>query len=381
MELTTVTELHQFISRNGDDPRALVVVFLRGGADGLTLVPPCEDDGYFRARPRIALGKKDAVRLDDFFGLHPLLKEMEPAYREGALAVIHSCGSEDSSRSHFEAQDLMEHGGANTSGGWLGRFLRALPIGSTGPLSAIALGTAVPESLRGAPTSTVMESIENFSLGKNSTNLVHALGRLYGLEHNPVGAAGRDTLAAIGRIEELRRQPYTPGRGVGYGTDVVGRGLREVARLIKARVGLIAACLDVDGWDSHVTQGLIMEPLLMHLGKGLADFYRDLEHWIQTTTVVVMTEFGRRVFENASFGTDHGRASVMFVLGGGVKGGRVLAQWPTLSDAVLEGPGDLPVTTNYRDVLAPVLLRHGLPAEKLGQVFPQFKISPVGLYG
>jgi len=95
----------------------------------------------------------------------------------------------------------------------------------------------------------------------------------------------------------------------------------------------------------------------------------------------VMTEFGRRVFENASFGTDHGRGSVMFVLGGGIKGGRVLARWPTLNNAVLEGPGDLPVTTNYRDVLAPLLIRQGVPTGRLQEVFPHYKLSPLQLFG
>jgi len=96
--------------------------------------------------------------------------------------------------------------------------------------------------------------------------------------------------------------------------------------------------------------------------------------------VVVMTEFGRRVEENSAFGTDHGRGSVMFVLGGGIKGGRVLGKWPGLSREVLEGPGDLPVVTNYRNILAPILQRHGA-ADKLNQVFPEFALAPLPLYG
>ena len=374
--------LSQFITGNGDNPCALVVVFLRGGADGLNMVAPFEDDGYFRARPRIAIRKENSVRLDDYFGLNPLLRELEPAYRDGALAVVHACGSEDDTRSHFEAQDLMEHGGLMASGGWLGRFLRALPQEGVGPLSAVAIGTSVPESLRGAPAATVMESFETFSLGKNAARFTAALGRLYALENSPVGHAGRDTLDAVERIERLAREPYRPAAGVSYApNDHLARGLQEVARLIKARVGLVAACLDLEGWDSHLTQGVIMDPLMTRLGRGLSDFYRDLGKAMETTTVVVMTEFGRRVFENASFGTDHGRGSVMFVLGGGIKGGRVLARWPTLDDAVLEGPGDLPVTTNYRDVLAPVLIRQGVPTGRLQEVFPHYDLSPLQLFG
>jgi uncharacterized protein (DUF1501 family) len=123
----------------------------------------------------------------------------------------------------------------------------------------------------------------------------------------------------------------------------------------------------------------MMDPLMVKLSKGLAAFYRDMGRAMEHTTVVVMTEFGRRVRENASFGTDHGRGGAMFVIGGGVKGGRVLGRWPGLKGEVLEGPGDLPVLHNYRNVLAPVLQRHGAGAD-LGQIFPQFNIEPVELY-
>src|SRR2546421_4613221 len=150
----------KFITGNGDERKTLVVVFLRGGADGLNMVAPLHDDGYYNARPRIAIGKTQAVALDGFYGLNPLLKDLEPAYKDGALAIIHACGSEDDTRSHFEAQDLMEHGGI-IGGGWLGRFLRAQSSESVGPLSAVALGRSIPECLRGAPCATVLESLQD----------------------------------------------------------------------------------------------------------------------------------------------------------------------------------------------------------------------------
>src|SRR5436190_18610742 len=139
-----MASLETYATGNGDQRHALVVIFLRGGADGLNLVAPLQDDGYYRARPRIAINKSHAVPLDGFFGLNPLLKPLAPAYHDGALAIVHAAGSEDDTRSHFEAQDLMEHGGL-AAGGWLGRFLRAQEAGSVGPLSAIALGRAIPE--------------------------------------------------------------------------------------------------------------------------------------------------------------------------------------------------------------------------------------------
>jgi uncharacterized protein (DUF1501 family) len=374
-----MAEVQSYLTGNGDQRQTLVVVFLRGGADGLNLVAPLEDDGYHRSRPRIAIGKSEAVPLDGFYGLNPLLKPLEPAYKDGALAIVHAAGSEDDTRSHFEAQDLMEHGGI-TAGGWLGRFLRVQTRAASGPLAAVALGKAVPECLRGAPAATVLQSLEDFSLGRNRTRLTRALARLYGMQTDILASAGRDTLDALQRVEQLRQSQYRPANGADYGMDDFSRGLLQIARLIKSRVGLQAASVDLGGWDSHFSQSLIMDPLITRLARGLSAFYRDLGREMEHTTVVVMTEFGRRVEENSAFGTDHGRGSVMFVLGGGIKGGRVLGNWPGLSREVLEGPGDLPVTTNYRNVLAPILQRHGA-VDRLSQVFPDFTLDPLPLYG
>jgi uncharacterized protein (DUF1501 family) len=374
-----MASLQTYATGNGDQRHALVVVFLRGGADGLNLVAPLEDDGYYRARPRIAITRNNAVSLDGFFGLNPLLKPLEPAFRDGTLAIVHAAGSEDDTRSHFEAQDLMEHGGL-MGGGWLGRFLRARDAGGAGPLDAVALGRTVPESLRGAPTITVLENLDEFSLGKRHTPLMRSLGRLYGLQQNSLGIAGRSTLDAVDRIERLRAAPYSPDNGAVYGPDGFSRDLREAARLIKARVGLQAAALDLGGWDSHFGQATVMDPLMTRLATGLAAFSRDLSSELERTTVVVMTEFGRRVEENSAFGTDHGRGSVMFVLGGGVRGGKIYGKWPGLTKEVLEGPGDLPVTTNYRNVLAPILSRHA-GADAVAAAFPGWSLQPLALWG
>lgn len=373
-----MSAVQSFLTGNGDQRQTLVVIFLRGGADGLNLVAPLEDDGYYRARPRIAISRKDCVPLDGFYGLNPLLKKLEPAYKDGSLAIVHAAGSEDDTRSHFEAQDLMEHGGI-TAGGWLGRFLRVQNGATSGPLAAVALGRAIPECLRGAPAATVLQSLEDFSLGGNRTRLAQSLAKLYGMQTDMLASAGRDTLDAMQRVEQLRQTKYHPANGADYGTDDFSLGLVQIARLIKARVGLRAASVDLGGWDSHFSQGTLMDPLMTRLARGLSAFYQDLGGEMERTTVVAMTEFGRRVEENSAFGTDHGRGSVMFVMGGGIKGGRVLGQWPGLSRAVLEGPGDLPVTTNYRNVLAPILQRHGA-GENFGQVFPDFEINPLPLY-
>jgi len=373
------------LSTSRDDARTLVVIFLRGAADGLSLVPPIEDDNYHRFRPRLAVKKRDAVPLDGLFGLHPLLRPLEAAWKDGDLAIVHGAGVEDESRSHFEAQDFMEHGGL-AAGGWLARFLRARgPAG--GPLSAVALSPTLPEMLSGAPSAAAIQSISEFALGREvKADFPRELERLYALEHDgkPLGAALRaaaaGTFEAIHRIEAIDAKA-APANGASYDEkDDFAQGLRQIALLIKANLGLDAASIDLGGWDSHFTQQTLIEPLMRKLAAGLAAFRQDLGPRMATTSVVVMTEFGRRVAENASFGTDHGRGGAMFVMGGGVKGGRVLGGWPGLSPELLDGPGDLPVWNNYRNILAPVLQRHGAETASLAKVFPNFALSPLALY-
>ena len=150
--------------------------------------------------------------------------------------------------------------------------------------------------------------------------------------------------------------------------------------MVKARVALETVSLDLNGWDSHFAATALMNPLMKQLAEGLAAFRRDLGSDMGKVTVVVMTEFGRRVYQNVSFGTDHGRGSVMFVLGSEILGGRVIHKWKGLDSDRLEGPGDLAVVYNYRDVLAPVLMRHG-GIEAMDTIFPEFSVSPLALYG
>lgn len=365
------------LTGNGDDPRTLVVVFLRGGADGLNMVAPFGDDGYRKARPRIALGTEDSSKLDDFYRLNSLLRGLEPAWNEGDLAMVHACGSEDETRSHFEAQDLMEHGGV-AGGGWLGRFLRYKERPADGGLAAIALSKGMPESLRGAPAATAMSSINEFTLGRGNDAMEKSLSRLYADHGGVLEKPARDTLRALGRIDDLRNRDYEPANDAKYSWDPFAKAMAQTARLIKARVGVEAVTIDIGGWDSHLSQGPIMNPRMTRLGNGLGAFYQDLGKDMKNVSVVVLTEFGRRVGENSAFGTDHGRGGVMFVLGKDIQGGKMHGEWPGLSDDVLEGPGDLPVATNYRDVLAPLLKRHGA-GQGMARIFPDYDLNPLNI--
>ncbi len=359
------------ISGNGDQQRTLVVVFLRGGADGLTLVPPVGNSEYYRVRPTLGVPEGDILKLGDAnCGLNPAFSALYDIYKDGCLTVVPAVGSNDDTRSHFYAQDLMEHGGP-VAGGWLGRFLRYRDGVPPSALSAIALGKAMPEVLRGAPAATVMESMDTFSLGSQSgptDRLKEELGMLYGKDESILGPAARDTLQALERVEKLRREDLPPMNGAEYGDNSFSNGLRQAARLIRARVGLEAVSLDLEGWDSHFAQETLITPLMTRLSDGLAAFHRDLGKLMKKVTVVVMTEFGRRVAENSSFGTDHGRGGTMLVMGG-TERGNVFGEMPELETGILVGPGDVPVKTDYREVLKPILTQHGAGGS-MAEIFP-----------
>ena len=291
--------------------------------------------------------------------------------------MVHAAGSDDQSRSHFVAQEVMERGGLSASGGWIGRWLRSRQ--ASGALGAISTGSELPDSLRGAPAATALGSLAALEPGGDWSGLCRALEGLYARDRL-LGGPARDALTAAERLGTLAREGARPGDaarypGPGEGELALGfgRDLGQVAALIRARVGLVAACVDLGNWDSHFAQETIVSTRMRALASGLAAFARDLGPLLARTSVVVMSEFGRRVMENASLGTDHGRGGVMFVLGGGTPGG-MHCRWPGLDADRLDGPGDLSVVHDYRDVLAPVLARHG---GGLSAAFPGYAPRPL----
>jgi uncharacterized protein (DUF1501 family) len=381
----------------------LVCVFLRGGADTMNLVVPYADDGYYRARPTIAIkgpenGSTDetrAIRIDDRYGFHPALKPLHDKFNEGRLAIVQGVGTDSTSGSHFVCQDQMEHGdsekGMPIGGGWLGRFLRARASSNRpGPLSAVAIGTTLPESLRGAPVVSVIQSLNDIALKTPNGNpeaAARVLSQLYGADVTLLGAQGRETLELFNRVRALQSNDYKAADGAAYPKDGFGVGLREIARLIKARVGLEVATIDLGGWDTHFIQGAtqgFQAQRAKQLADGLAAFDADIKAHRSEVTVLVMTEFGRRIHENSSLGTDHGRGFAAMVLGDKIKGGRILGPWPCVVDenfavyGAPAGPGGMHIAHDYRSVFAEVL-QGAMGLEKVESVFPGFAVKSVGL--
>lgn len=268
------------------EPHTLVVIFLRGGADTLNMIVPYGDDDYYRLRPTISIARPTqkggatgaALPLDDFYGLHPKLSPLLPLFREGRLAVVQGVGSDNTSGSHFEAQDQMERGeaaGKYLDGGWLARYLRTR--NALTPLSAVTIGPTIPESLRGAPTSTAINSLDEIQIKTPAGNpraVTHPLAVLYGAEAaTAVGQSGSEALDLLGRVEALRGESYSPAGGAAYPEGSFGAGLRETARLIKSRLGLEIACLDLGGWDTHFFQGTtagLQADAIDQLARGLS---------------------------------------------------------------------------------------------------------------
>lgn len=378
-------------AREGGD--ILVVVFLEGGMDGLHAVVPYADENYHRHRPSLRMnepGKRGStLDLDGFFGFHPALAPLHELYQSKSLAIIHAVGSGDKTRSHFEARGVMERGafggGVGANAGWIARYLEASALDSDSPMRAVSLSTTLPDSLLGSPGSIVLPDLNAYRLQlpeQDRDRVAGHLARMYGGQSDAISKAGRDTLAVLKKLDKLDPKSYQP-QGSAYPESPFGEGMKQAAMLIKAEVGLEVACLNAGGWDTHVAQGGTagnMANLLADLAQAMAAFHSDLGPRKRRVTVVAMTEFGRRVYENTGLGTDHGRAGVMFIMGDGLKGGRVYGEWPGLAPDQLEEPGDLRVTTDYRAPLAELIACRSRLKSAEG-VFEGYRAKPVGIFG
>jgi len=378
----------------------LVVVFLRGGADGLTLVSPASDPDFIAARPealRVARKGSNAGReirqsvADVDFRFHPAATPFAELYEAGDLSLIHASGLPEATRSHFDAEARIERGLFGSAlppgdpSGWIGRWLQA--TAPSGPMPALAVGAMRPASLMGADAA-VAQSLGDLVLGQGHWLAPALRARLlagFG-DHGPLARPMADLVGLSDMISarlwseakaELR--PYSPA--VPYpDNNQLSAPLMTVAQSIKEDLGLRVATVDAPGWDTHVGQADTFAQLTRQLSQALMAFWRDLGPMQQDVSIVVMSEFGRRLRSNTGGGTDHGRGNVMMVLGPQAKGGRMLGHWPGLANDALEDGADLAVVTDYRAVLSELLEGHMRLADP-GQVFPGFERQALGLWG
>jgi uncharacterized protein (DUF1501 family) len=363
----------------------LVVVSMHGGFDGLSAFAPIGDADYYKARPGIAVPKAKVIGGDGgMFGLHPALAPLLPQWKAGKLAAVHAVGQPDPTRSHFAAMEAMENAAPGTSirSGWLDRMLGL--TGASGPLAAVSMGDAMPARLLAGPSPDVsMKGLDEFMLAADGKKpMAAALRAMYADAPTVLAAPALAADRALAGTAAAKG-PYTPANGAVYPDSDLGGALRDVARLIKAKSGLVTAAVDCGDWDMHqglgpAVAGQRMYDNLLDFSTALAAFVTDLgEAGMKNVTVLTISEFGRRVKENGSRGVDHGHGNAMMLLGGGIRGGKVYGTWPGLAPGALVA-GDLAATTDYRSVIGEVLQKRcGLGA--LDTVFPKVKPSSFGL--
>ena len=364
------------------NPQRLVVIFLRGGIDGLNVVVPHQETDYYDVRPSIAIpypGEPEGIiDLNGFFGLHPALSDLVPFWGKKELAFIYNCGSPDQTRSHFDAQNYIESGTPgikSTQDGWMNRLLAVLPTDR--PTQALNVGITTPRILQGKM------AVANLRPGKNSLRKlsidrppVHqAFARLYSDDSDLAQAYRKGVEAREIIMAELNQEMMSAS---GNATSVNGfvDDAKEVGKLIRGDARTQLAFMNVGGWDSHVGEKFILNRSLTHLGQGLATLVQELDNVYDNTVILVISEFGRTVKENGNQGTDHGHGNVMWLLGGAIRGGQIYGKWEGLGDSVLYEGRDLPVTTDFREAIASILLNHiSISQSELGNIFPGYQFQ------
>ena len=380
----------------------LLVIFLRGGVDGLSVVPPIDgpDRGYYEAaRPTLQIptsGSGAALGLDAQFGLHPAAAPLYELYQDGRLAIVQAVGMVDVvNKSHFDAMQFIELGtpGQKTqTTGWLARHLASasnLPPEIVIP--SLAIGDLQPTSLLGSHETVNLANPESFNLSNGPWSWREAqkttLRDIYASDSSWLHDAGVAAFDAAAIVEANVTGDYVPANGAVYPEGQFGDHLKVLAQMVKLDLGLQTATIDVGGWDTHEAQGVgaqgYLASLLGELAQGLHGFYTDLDgvgaqNYTQRLTVVVQSEFGRELYENGDSGTEHGYGNQMMVLSGNAIGG-LHGAWPGLAPGQLVDFTDLAVTTDYRRVLSEILIRR-LCNPAIDVIFPGYSgYEPLGI--
>ncbi len=350
-------------------PNRFVFVLLRGALDGLAAVPPVGDPDYARLRGDLDLsGQAGLHRLDDLFALHPSLNFMAELWQQRQLTVLHAVATPYRERSHFDAQDVLESGATRAhalQSGWLNRALGGVPARGAGRSAGIALGANVPLVMRGPAE---VASWSPGTLPDLDDDTLQRILQMYGgdalLSQRLVDAIGAEAIAGM------------EGAGAGRGAAAqLERTARATGNFLTQADGPSVAVFETTGWDTHANEGAEKGTLALRLGQldaGLRTLRDSLGDSWNRTVALVATEFGRTVAINGTRGTDHGTGAAAFLLGGAVRGGRIIADWPGLAPEQLYQGRDLAPTTDLRVVIKSVLRDH-LSVQRRAldtQVFP-----------
>jgi uncharacterized protein (DUF1501 family) len=396
MALVSVGFAPSFLARTieATGPRRqkiLITIFQRGAVDGLSMIVPFGEAGYYSARPSIAIprpnGDGGAIDLDAFFGLHPRLAPLAPLWQARQLAIVHACGSPDGTRSHFDAQNYLETatpGVKSTRDGWLNRYLHAREHADATPFRAVALSGQLPRSLQGPEPALAINELGRFGIQSGAAGDIQtSFESEYAAAADQIlNRTGSEAFDAVHLLKSADPSKYRPENGAEYPRSAFGQALRQIAQLVKADVGLEIAFAEAGGWDTHVNQGSSAGQLAGRLddfGRGIAALVRDLGDRMADVVILTMSEFGRAVAENGNRGTDHGHGNAMMIIGGqDVRGGKVYGRWPGLAPEQRYEGRDLAVTTDFRSVFGEVVRAH-LGVTDTSAIFPGFTAGkPLG---
>ena len=382
--VTDPSGLQYATAATGDLNADLIIsVNMRGGMDGIMAVQPLGDSALRVMRPNLALNDNQTLALDNHFGLHPNLKAFKQLFDAGQLSIVHAVGTPVGTRSHFDDQKSLElaaYANPAMTQGWQNRFLKA--TGATDVFAGFAPQSQTPISFMGTAGTSVFNNIDDVLLDDLSdvkrADYLDILKKMHSKSNHPWHRAGLASITATQRLADVDQTSTVKYPNTGFGWR-----MKVLAQLVKSGIAVKTANVDFDGnLDVHSDAGILtgqMANNFTSLDDSIAAFKQDIGDIWNRTTIITLTEFGRRLDENASQGLDHGWASAMFVMGGGVKGGKVIADWPGLTAAALRD-GDLQVTLDYRHVLSEVLrYRGGISAEGLASILPDFKSKDLGL--
>lgn len=334
--------------------RVLVVVQLSGGNDGLNTVIPYTEAQYRRLRPTLAIPEEQVVALSEQIGLHPSFGKVKQLVEAGHFSIIQGVGYPNPNRSHFRSMEIWQTANPDTveSTGWLGRYLDTLPESAQNPLIGLTLGREVPVAMTGKRVSVpCVASLDDFKALAGEQ--AEALRKVYALNQPAVAPVRAATLKALDAAEVVRAKLGEYRSTVEYPNTPSARAIRQIAQMLAANIGTRVFYCSTGGFDTHAQQARTHATLLQNVAEGLSSFWQDVQAMGKADKVLVLifSEFGRRVAENGSQGTDHGAAAPMFALGSRMNAG-LIGEHPSLNDLQ---DGDLRFHIDFRSVYATVL--------------------------
>jgi uncharacterized protein (DUF1501 family) len=369
---------------SGQAANVLVVVSLRGGADGLSIVVPWADKNYLTMRPTIGVPSTSLLQKGSMFGLHPSLAPLMPLWQGGQMAAVHAVGLPSPNLSHFSATVAVEqaNSGSGPQTGWLNRLV-ALTDPDCG-YAAVQIGNSVPHTqIYGTQPSLCAVDVEDIQVSGPDNAMAQRIAALdvtWDQASGALGEAARDGLETASDWGPVLQAPADPQNGAEYPPTDLGDALAQAARVIRSNVGAEVVAVDHWGWDMHTAIGTLttgtMHTMIDELAAAVAAFFTDLGALASTVTLVTLSEFGRRVHENGDGGADHGWGNAMLLFGAGVNGG-YYANWPGLAGKQTTD-GNLTATTDFRTVLCEVVSAR-FPDVPLSAVFPNFSPGQVGV--